>query len=261
MWTKGSPYLDPFRANQFDLSYEHYFDNGGAVTIAGFWKDIESLVENISYNPAIQRDSNGNPVLDGNGQVVVTEDTLPIFQANGLEIPAGMVAGTYQTAVNNEKGGYIRGLELAGTYTFDTLPGIFSGLGTTASYSFTQSEMEITGGSLFTDKLSLPGLSENVWSVTAFWDIGQFSTNLNVRYRDEYVLNMPVPGSSTPVLGQAYTTMDYQASYAFDNGVDVVFEITNLTDEPVVLSYGQEGRLGEYKTFGRQYYVGVNYKF
>jgi iron complex outermembrane receptor protein len=261
VWTKGSPYLDPFRANQFDLSYEHYFDNGGAITVAGFWKDIESLVENISYNPEIQRDANGNPVLDGNGDVIVITDTLPIFQANGLEIPAGMEAGTYQTAVNNEKGGYIRGLELAGTYTFDSLPGIFSGLGTTASYSFTQSEMEITGGSLFTDKLSLPGLSENVWSLTAFWDIGQFSTNLNMRYRDEYVLNMPVPGSSTPVLGQAYTTMDYQASYAFDNGVDVVFEITNLTDEPVVLSYGQDNRLGEYKTFGRQYYVGVNYKF
>lgn len=261
VWTKGSPYLDPFRANQLDLSYEHYFDNGGAVTVAGFWKDIESLVENVSYNPAIQRDSNGNPVLDAGGNVIVTEDTLPIFQANGLEIPAGMVAGTYQTAVNNEKGGYIRGLELAGTYTFDTLPGIFSGLGATASYSFTQSEMEITGGSLFQDKLSLPGLSENVWSVTGFWDIGQFSTNINMRYRDEYVLNMPVPGSSTPVLGQPYTTVDYQASYAFDNGVDVVFEITNVTDEPVVLSYGQEGRLGEYKTFGRQFYVGVNYKF
>ena len=261
VWTKGSPYLDPFRANQFDLSYEHYLDNGGAVTVAVFWKDIESLVENISYNPVIQRDGNGNPVLDGNGDVIVLVDTTAIFEANGLEIPEGMVAGTYNTAVNNDNGGYIRGVELAGTYTFDTLPGIFSGLGTTASYSFTESEMEITGGSLFGESLPLPGLSENVWSLTGFWDIGQFSTNLNVRYRDEYVLNMPVPGSSTPVIGKPYTTMDYQASYAFDNGIDVLFEITNLTDEPVILSYGNDARLGEYKTFGRQFYLGVNYKF
>lgn len=261
VWTKGSPYLDPFRAKQIDLSYEHYFDNGGAVTVAGFWKDISGLVENVSYSPVIQRDGNGNPVLDGNGNPVVLVDTLPIFEANNLPIPDGMVAGTYQTAVNNKKGGYIRGLELAGTYTFDTLPGIFSGLGATASYSFTQSEMEVTGGNLFSQKLSLPGLSENVWSATGFWDIGSFSTNINVRYRDEYVLNMPVPGSSTPVVGKPYTTVDYQASYGFDNGVDVVFEVTNLTNEPVVISYGNDSRLGEYKEFGRQYYVGVNYKF
>jgi phosphoribosylformimino-5-aminoimidazole carboxamide ribotide isomerase len=45
VWTNGTPYLDPFRADQIDISYEHYFDEGGAVTVAVFWKDIESLVE------------------------------------------------------------------------------------------------------------------------------------------------------------------------------------------------------------------------
>lgn len=250
VWTKGSPFLDPFSANQFDLSYEHYFADGGAVTVAGFWKDIDSLVENVSYSPVV------------NSQTGALEfDTAPIFAANGLEIPAGMVAGTYQTAVNNDKGGYIRGIELAGTQTFTTLPGIFGGLGVTASYSYTESEMEVTGGSLFSKSLSLPGLSKNVWSVTGFWDIGKFSTHLNVRYRDDYVVNMPVPGSSTPALAKQYTTVDYQASYAFDNGVDIVFEADNLTDAANITSYGQDSVLGEYKTFGRQYYVGVNYKF
>lgn len=248
VWTKGSPFLDPFSAKQFDLSYEHYFADGGAVTVAGFWKDIDSLVENISYSPTVQ---NGT----------VTYDTAPIFAANGLEIPAGMVAGTYQTAVNNEKGGYIRGIELAGTQTFSGLPGIFGGLGVTGSYSYTESEMEVTGGQLFTSSLSLPGLSKNVWSITGFWDIGKFNTHVNIRYRDDYVVNMPVPGSSTPALAKEYTTIDYQASYAFDNGIDIVFEANNLTDAANITSYGQESVLGEYKTFGRQFYVGVNYKF
>lgn len=239
VWTKGSPYLDPFRANQLDVSYEHYFEEGGSVTVAGFWKDIKSLTENISYNP---------------GEIK--------FSDLGIQTPPGMVDGTFQTVANTKKGGYIRGLELATTQTFTKLPGIFSGLGMTASYSYTESEAEVGGGGLFAGKkLPLPGLSKNVWSITGFWDIGHFSTHLNVRYRDNYIMNMPVPGSSTPVEAKKYTTIDYQASYEFDNGLSVVFEADNLTDAVNTVSYGVDSALGEYKTFGRNFSLGVNYKF
>lgn len=243
VWTKGSPYLDPFRANQIDLSYEHYFEDGGSATVAGFWKDIKSLTENISYSPE-QTQAEGT------------------FDKLGLKIPDGMVPGVYQTVANTKKGGYIRGLELATTQTFSKLPGIFSGLGATASYSYTESETEISGGGLFAGKkLPLYGLSKNVWSITGFWDIGHFSTHVNVRYRDDYIMNMPVPGSSTPVRAKKYTTVDYQASYAFENGIDIVFEADNLTDAANVVSYGQDSALGEYKTYGRNFSLGVNYKF
>lgn len=239
VWTKGSPYLDPFRANQLDLSYEHYYEDGGSVTVAAFWKDIKSLTENISYNP---------------GEIK--------FSDLGIQTPAGMVDGVFQTVANTKKGGYIRGLEFATTQTFTKLPGIFSGLGATASYSYTESEAEVGGGGLFSGKkLSLPGLSKNVWSVTGFWDIGSFSTHLNVRYRDDYIMNMPVPGSSTPVRAKKYTTVDYQASYSFDNGIDIVFEGNNLTDAAALVSYGQDSAWGEDKTYGRNYSIGVNYKF
>jgi iron complex outermembrane recepter protein len=243
VWTKGSPYLDPFRANQIDLSYEHYFEDGGAVTAAVFWKDIESLIE----KQYIYRDT--------------PQARADLFNELNIEIPAGLEAGAFETFVNNEKGGYIRGFELAGTQTFNNLPGIFSGLGMTASYSYTESETEISGGNLYGQSLPLPGLSKNVWSLTGFWDIGNFSSHVNVRYRDEFILNMPIPGSSTPVTAQPYTTVDAQASYSFDSGFDVVFSINNLTDEPDIVEYGAEGAFGEYKEFGRQFYLGVNYSY
>ncbi|WP_226668751.1 TonB-dependent receptor [Microbulbifer aggregans] len=243
VWTKGSPYLDPFRANQIDLAYEHYFEEGGAVTAALFWKDIESLVE----KQYIYLDS--------------AADRAAMFDNLGLEIPAGLEAGAFETFVNNDKGGYIRGIELAGTKTFDQLPGVFGGLGLTASYSFTESETAVTGGNLYGESLPLPGLSENVWSTTVFWDIGNFSSHVNVRYRDEFILNMPVPGSSTPVMAQDYTTVDAQVSYGFANGIDVVLSANNLTDEGDTKAYGVNGVFGEYTEFGRQYYLGVNYSF
>ncbi|MCA0894622.1 TonB-dependent receptor [Microbulbifer agarilyticus] len=239
VWSKGNPNLDPFRANQFDLSYEHYFEDGGAVTAAVFYKDIESLIENVTYFE---------------GDIAWSEI--------GLEAPAGLVEGQYQTTRNNDMGGYIRGLELAYTDTFDQLPGIFAGLGMTSSYSYTESETAVDGGGNFPDQvLPLPGLSKNVWSTSVFWDIGNFSTNMNVRYRDEFAFAGVSPGGSSLTMADEYTTVDWQSSYSFDNGVDVLFQVNNLTNEPNIATYGTPSAVAEYAEYGRQYFMGVSYQF
>jgi hypothetical protein len=50
-------------------------------------------------------------------------------------------------------------------------------------------------------------------------------------------------------------------SYLFDNDVSVVFSANNVTDEPNLIEYGVSDTLGEYKSFGRQYYLGVNWRY
>ncbi|MDP4486790.1 TonB-dependent receptor [Pseudoalteromonas piscicida] len=239
VWSKGNPNLDPFRATQIDLSYERYFEDGGAFVAAIFWKDIESLIESITYQE---------------GEV----DWADI----GLEVPDGFVAGQYQTTQNNDQGGYIRGIELAYTTMFDNLPGVFSGLGFNANYSYTESETTVDGGGNFPDQqLPLPGLSKNVWSATVFWNIDSFTTHLNIRYRDEYVYEGASPGGSSLAWADEYTVVDWQASYNFENGLEAVLQVNNLTDEPNTTNYGTALATGEYKEFGRQYYLGFNYSF
>jgi TonB-dependent receptor len=239
VWSKGNPNLDPFRANQFDLSYEHYFEDGGAFVAAAFYKDIESLIESITYQE---------------GEIAWSEI--------GIEAPAGFVEGQYQTTRNNDKGGYIRGLELAYTTTFNTLPSIFSGLGINANYSYTESEATVVGGSAFPDQdLPIPGLSENVWSATLFWEIDNFTTHINVKYRDEYVYEGASPGGSKTTLADENTVIDWQASYSFENGVQAVLQVNNLTDEPSTSTYGSRLATATYLEFGRQIYIGFNYSF
>ena len=240
VWNDGSPYLDPFRANQADLSYEHYFEDGsGAFSAAVFWKDIESLIEGPNQLFGVDPDS------------------------VGVQVPDGSFLNIYQTYINNDKGGYIRGIELAGTKTFDNLPGIWSGLGATASFSHTESETEITGGNILgsDNTQPLPGLSENVWSATVFYDYDAFSAHVNMRYRDEFIQRIPTPQGQQPSWSQEYTTVDAQVSYAWENGLSVVFAGNNLTNEPAIIEYGVDGLLGEYREFGRQYYLGVNFQY
>ncbi|WP_125779698.1 TonB-dependent receptor [Pseudoalteromonas rubra] len=238
VWSKGNPNLDPFRADQFDLSYERYFEDGGAFVAAIFWKDIESLITSTTY-------------LEGEVD----------WSSIGLEAPEGFVEGQYQTSHNIE-GGYIKGVELAYTTMFDNLPGIFSGLGFNANYSYSDSEIGVDGGTSFSDaKLGLPGLSKNVWSATIFWNIDAFTTHLNVRYRDEYVYEGATPGGSAFAMADEYTVVDWQGTYDFDNGLQAVLQINNLTDEPNTTNYGTALSTGEYKEFGRQYFLGFNYSF
>jgi iron complex outermembrane receptor protein len=242
VWSKGNPNLDPFRANQIDLSYEHYFDDGGAFIAAVFWKDVETLIENLTY---FEDDFGGDFT----------------WADIGLEAPPGFVEGQYQTAQNNDNGGYIRGVELAYTTTFDNLPGLLSGLGINANYAYTESETTINGGGNFPDQqLPLPGLSENVWSATVFWDVDRFSTFLNARYRDEYVFQGTSPGGASLQWADEYLVMDWQASYFFDNGISLVAQVNNLTDEVNSTFFTSPWAVGEAKRFGRQFYFGINYK-
>ncbi|MCG7535022.1 TonB-dependent receptor [Pseudoalteromonas sp. OOF1S-7] len=239
VWSKGNPNLDPFRATQFDLSYERYFEDGGAFVAAIFWKDIDSLIESVTYNE---------------GDI----DWASI----GLEVPEGFVAGQYQTTRNNDNGGYIRGVELAYTTMFDNLPGIFSGLGFNTNYSYTESEASVDGGANFENlALALPGLSKNVWSATIFWTIDAFTTHLNVRYRDEYVYEGATPGGAAFAMADEYIVVDWQGTYDFENGLQAVLQINNLTNEPNTTHYGTALSTGEYKEFGRQYFLGFNYSF
>lgn len=241
IWTKGSPSLDPFRADQLDVSYEHYFEDEGVVTVAAFYKKINSIVVK-------------NFFADGGDLAEAAGYTIP----DGA--PEGTIWGAYETFTNSDAG-YIQGLEIAGTKTFTNLPGAFSGLGVTASYSYTESEIEVPPGVFNSEPLPAPGLSKNVWSTTAFWDVGKVSTHLNLRSRDEYVVIRPIPGSSTPVLAKGYTTMDWQISYAFTDKLQGVFQANNLTNEANKENYGVDSALGEYTEYGRQFYLGVNYSF
>ena len=174
-WGNTSPLLDPFYADQYDLSYEHYFEESeGAVVVALFYKDIKSFINNFTIQPFD---------FEANGFIV--PDTII---DNGVEFPVVKNEGQYQTAINNDKGGYIRGIELGYTQVFDFLPSPLDGLGFTGSYSYSDSEVEFTtdlSGSNLT--IPLPGLSEDVLNTTLFYTLDGFDTRVSMRYRSGYV--------------------------------------------------------------------------
>ncbi|WKD22639.1 TonB-dependent receptor [Pseudoalteromonas sp. KG3] len=242
----NNPFLKPFYADQYDISYEHYFDESdGALVIAGFYKNIDSFIDTIAIEGFD---------FKGNGFNVPDYIENPV---SGEQVAT--TNGTYTTAVNNANGGYIRGIELAYTQVFSFLPAPFDGLGFNGSYSYTESEVEsITslGGETVTQ--GLPGLSKNVLNGTIFYSLDNFETRLNVRYRSDFVSEQ-VAINEQVVNFDAETVVDFQTSYQFTDSFGMLLQVNNLTDEPTQSYFGNENITGTTQYFGRQVYLGFTY--
>lgn len=247
-----SPFLKPFIADQIDISYEHYMpDTNGAFVLAGYHREIKSFIQDVTYEN-----------FDFRAAGFDVPDTWPVTEG-GLEIEAPVEMGDYATSVNNLDGGYIRGIEVSYTQTFNFLPELWSGLGVSTSYSWTDSEITVVNPleSLETGRvLPFPGLVEKSANLTVFYSYGNFETRLSTTFQDSFVgeirnINLQ------PIIYAPETLVDYQASYKFDNGIDLIFSVSNLTNEPNRSYMFDEELTRTLQWFGRTFYLGANYSF
>ncbi|TPH15072.1 TonB-dependent receptor [Litorilituus lipolyticus] len=250
-----SPFLRPFYANQFDLSYEHYFsETDGAFVFAVWYKDIENMVGDA-------------------------EDKNFDYEAAGIEVPPtpenklydpitgeliDYANGTYWHAENNADAGYMRGVEIGYTQTFSFLPGLLSGLGANVNFSYTDSEIQVESQVPGEDGAPGPieGLSPRVVSATLFYDWEEkLSLRFSGRYRSAYLSQQIAIGSAQSAYFDEETIYSAQASYNFTDNFQAVVSADNITDEPNISYFGDTSRTGTIQYFGRTIYFGVNYSF
>ncbi len=243
-----SPFLRPFYANQFDLSYEHYFtETDGAFTAAIWNKDITNFVDSIT---------------ERNFDLAQIGIEIPQLFDPQTGVPINFEDGDYTHAENNGEGGYIRGVELAYTQTFNFLPGAWSGLGANINFSYTESE--ITVKSQVPGEIDEPspieGLSPRVYSATLFYDYEEkFNARVSARHRAAYLSQQIAIGSAQSAYFEEETIWSAQMSYNFSDNLQAVISVDNLTDEANISYFGDTNRTGTIQYFGRTIYFGVNY--
>ena len=146
------------------------------------------------------------------------------------------------------------------------------GFGAILSYSYTESSIRIqdppgnnfiTGNGL--GEIPLPGLSENVWNATLYYENAGFSARVATRARSKYigeVTNFANDRALKYVKGDQIT--DAQIGYEFGpgrlDGLSILFQVNNLTNEPYIAYAVDETRQQDFQEYGRQYMIGVNYK-
>lgn len=237
----GNPTLKPWLATAFDLSFEKYFSDGaGYVSLAYFYKDIDQFI--IPSFP------------------VLTDFT-------GFPVPPGQNPGTflgYVSAPINGDSGSIDGWEVAVQLSGEIFADAIRDFGVVANYSSTDSSIKPIPGSDV--QIPIPGLSEDVANITLYYENDSFSARVSSRYRSDYLGEVGGFGGGRFFKDiKSETVIDAQLSYTFSSGwadgLTVLLQGYNLTDEPMTTFAGDERLVIDYQRYGASYMVGVSYSY
>lgn len=225
--TSGNPDLDPFRANQLDLSIEKYTGKTGILSAAIFYKDIESFVANQQV------------FVDIPGEDPAINPFLISRPFNG-------------------DGGSVIGAEFTLQQDFNFLPGFWSGFGTILNYTYADSSTNLLDPS--GEELSLAGLSEHSFNAIGYYENEKFSTRLAYNRRSDYVVFEQGLGG-LPIIRDGSGQLDFSASINLRKNIRISFEAANLTNTKQYDFAGEENRLVAYRDTGRRFVTGIQLNF
>ncbi|PZR37481.1 MAG: TonB-dependent receptor [Caulobacter segnis] len=219
--SSGNPNLRPIESDNYDLTAEWYFASTGSLTAGLFYKKVDGF------------------------------------------LAGGTVTGTYDgvvydvSTVVNTGSGTVKGLEVGYQQFFDFLPGVFSGLGLQANYTYVDSNVEnpfFSPGSNAPQQLPLEKLSKNSFNVIGLYEKGPVSARIAYNWRSRYLDQTTGSGAN----GQAqyakpYASLDASISYDINEHVAVSFDAVNLNNRMNVLYIGTPAAPLQYQLNDRRY--------
>jgi iron complex outermembrane receptor protein len=248
----GNPELKPFRAKAFDVSYEKYFGKKGYVSVAGFYKKLDSYIYRA-------------PRAYDFGPYVTPTTPLP---ASGPF--AGSTMGLMTQPMNGD-GGNLYGFELAVNVPFSMFTSYLDGFGVMVNHSDTRSGIDLpeigfdnVAGDMV--RIPLPGLSRKVSNLRLYYEAHGFQFAAAARKRSNFlgqVSDYQDNQQLTFIKGE--TIVDLQASYEFQSGwlkgLGVFAQANNMNNAPFLEYTMDPSKPTNRVDYGRTYHFGVNYKF
>lgn len=252
----GNPYLNPWRADQIDLSFTKFFGRRSYLSVAGFRKNLKTSIYVADEN----FDFSGFP--NSTGAVV-----NPAYGNIGI-----------LSAPVNGKGGFVKGLELSGTFDFGLWARSLDGIGLQASFSSTSSNVPgvaLNGSGQADFHRPLEGMSGKVSSIVAYYENHGWEFRVAQRYRSDFIASVRgvwIATSEAAILSERIT--DLQLGYNFETGrmagLSLLLQVNNLSDEPYRTTSNDDSFTQlhtsfqsvpeRYQRYGREYLVGFNYK-
>lgn len=249
----GNPYLDPIRANTYDMSLEWYPTKDTLFTVSLFKKDLESWIQSLVRTIPFGETGYDVSLLDGTGQSAATPYTV--------------------TQPINTQGGELQGFEVSVNQPFNFLPSFLSNTGMILNYTQVDSTINYVISSTATATTyaayNLIGMSPTSYNATLYYEGKALSGRVSYSYRDGYISQL-LPGSSADLWGkEGVSSLDMQVSYKLNDKITFVLEGTNLTDEAqdsrITYNTAQgnvaNDLLFDVSNSGRQFYFGARMKF
>lgn len=243
----GNPEIGPLTSWNFDAGFEWYPDADSILAISGYFKKFEGGFENVTQNE--------DYIVDG--QTI----TRPVV---------------VQQASNESS--ELFGVEITASHNFSYLPGALSGLGVKASYNYVDSNFEfedsLLGDRGFRDANGnfvqthegivapggLPGLSENVFSGTVYYQIGNLDVSAIYKYRDNYFQPFVSNGTRLRYIGSV-GVLEARASYKLNDNFRISVEAINLLDAEKEQFQWVDDNQYEVNSYGPRIFFGLRGRF
>ncbi len=241
--TTGNPLLKPFRAKTLDASAEWYFAKNGFVGVGLFQKNISTYIQTLVTN-------------------------IP-FKATGL--PLSLLPSNFNgdevfqvNAPVNTDGGKLSGVELNWQQPFSFLPGFARNFGMLANYTRVKSKInyQVSPTSSTTIRDDLLNLSPKSWNVTFYYDDGTLSARISTSNRSAFLTRVPGQNNNDVEGTNGSTNVDASVSYNITDKLSVRLDGINLrnTANDQFISRARNSSVA-YTVTGREYMLGMNYKF
>lgn len=223
--SSGNPYLRPIKSDNLDLTAEWYFAPTGSLTAGLFYKSV-----------------------------------------NGF-LSSGRFIGTYggrsynvNSSVNSGDG-TVKGLEAGYQQFFDFLPGVFSGLGVQANYTYVDSNVEnpfSSSANNLPSSLPLEKLSKHSYNLIGLYEKGPITARVAWNWRSSYLEQ--TTGSGANGQGQfakPYASLDASVSYNLTDKIAVSADVVNLNNRMNVLYIGTPSAPLQYQLNDRRFGLSV----
>jgi len=254
----GNPSLRPEHANNYDLLYEDYLNPLGLIQAGFFFKQLTA--------PQIET------ILPGG----LSLSSFPAgYFPPALQSVLAQYPGDSITQYVNGQNAWLYGLELSYQQHLNFLPGVLSGLGISANYSYTASREK--GVPLRTDHPTLIDQSPNTWNLSPTYDTKRLSVRAGLAYNQaslfsyNYTSPALVSGSDPSGLGTkgpsgdiftlTHYQVDAQASYRFYKGFSAVVSGLNLNNEVFGYYQGSTQFVNQREFYKPTYTGGIRYNF
>lgn len=217
--------LKPFTATQFDLAGEWYYGPHSVLGVDLFQKKVKNFVVPVTVN---------NITVNVGG----TEENFLQYSTNA-----------------NGRSGTSKGVELYAQHTWN------SGFGYIANYTLNKTnETPVSLGDTQVGKSELIGSAKYAANVSLFYEKNGLLLRASDNWTGRTMLGL---SSGLPVYAQPYHQIDLNGDYEFNKHFMVTASIINLTKSTPHSYLGADtrARLNSLEYSGRQYYLGITYKF
>ncbi|MDX2368370.1 MAG: TonB-dependent receptor, partial [Colwellia sp.] len=267
--TTGTPGLEPYIADNFDLSLEYYYDEGSYASVGYFKKIVDDFIvtsaNEVDYG-GIRDVYNGPRAEEAREQLVAEgiQATDPnVFNRINENMGVGAttaitpngddpLAPFIENSFANGETANIYGIELAVQHLFGE-----SGFGVMVNATFVHGDVNPDPDAV-EQEFALPGMSDSA-NFSVFYENEDLSARISYNWRDQFFSGFEQ--HNAPIYTEEYYQVDANVSYNVSENFTVFAEALNITEETQRSFVRYEEQLFRANQYGARFNLGARYVF